>query len=285
MTLCYRARPIDRSDQGALWVALVDRFDSQFDGLIYRPEGAFIARSVAKSQPVDPRLEQINREALARADSVVAFLPPGVTTLGVGREIEYARAARIPVAIVADRATWSGWDCEHFSLTAGGVDDAASWAAAVSGERPVPRVGRLPFVAEHPRFLPTRTYSGDAAYDLFVSQQVCIPVGQFRDVPCGVRVALPDGVWARITGRSSTMRQRGLMVVEGVIDNGWRGPLFAGVYNLGPNSAVLEPGERVAQMILHDNVSVRFAPVAISESEFEAIPHDGRGTNGFGSTG
>lgn len=280
-TLCYRARPIDRAwDSG--WLPLVDRFDISFEGLVFRPEGAFVAGRAE----LDPRLEQINREALRRADSVVAFLPPGVSTLGVGREIEHARSIGIPTAIVADRATWSGWDCEHFPLSRSGVDDVARWAASwAPGGRSGPTPALLPFHASDPSLLPTRTYSGDAAYDLYVSDRTPVPVGQFRDVPCGVRVALPDGVWARITGRSSTLRSRGLLVVEGVIDNGWRGPLFAGVYNLGPDPVTLKAGDRVAQLILHDNVSARYVPAVVDVETFDAIPHDGRGTSGFGSTG
>lgn len=127
---------------------------------------------------------------------------------------------------------------------------------------------------------PTRKYDGDAGFDLYVAQSCQVHVGGFLDVPCGIAVELPVGMWAMVTGRSSTIRDRGLLVTQGIIDNGFRGELFAGVQNVSGKKAIIEKGERIAQLIPFHQGSLGMqvaGVVALSSSD--------RGTNGFGSTG
>lgn len=127
--------------------------------------------------------------------------------------------------------------------------------------------------------IPERKYVGDAGVDLVTSQEVVVPPGEFRDVPTGLRIGLPPGFYARITGRSSTLRKRGLLVSEGIIDNGYTGPLFSGVWNLTSEPVTIAVGERVAQLILHPITAVPFLQVN------DIVSADGRGSNGFGSSG
>jgi dUTP pyrophosphatase len=135
-----------------------------------------------------------------------------------------------------------------------------------------------------PEFEPKRTYEDDAGYDLIVSEDTLIPPGQFVDVPCGISVELPERTWAMITGRSSTLRKRRLLVSTGIIDTGYRGPLFAGVQNLDVNpeadSQLVEKGERLAQLILFSNTTMRYPMMRVGQ-----LGPSLRGTNGFGSTG
>jgi len=135
-------------------------------------------------------------------------------------------------------------------------------------------------VLDHPNAkVPHRGYPGDAGADLYTSVETTIRPGTFTDIPVGIRLGLPRGYWARITGRSSTLRQRGLLVAEAVIDNGYTGPIFAGVWNLGQESAVIKVGERLSQIILHPVVAFPYDEVDDVDS------FDGRGSNGFGSSG
>lgn len=138
----------------------------------------------------------------------------------------------------------------------------------------------LPVVIEPGGQLPTRAYADDAGFDLYVAEDTTLYVGQFKDVPMGVRVELPPGVWGFLTGRSSTIRTRGLLVTTGIIDTGWRGPLFAGVQNIGVKAAVVKRGDRIAQLILLPAISALFTPVRVSQ-----LSPSARGENGFGSTG
>lgn len=128
--------------------------------------------------------------------------------------------------------------------------------------------------------MPTRGHDDDAGLDLYVSERIIVPSGSFRDIPCGVRVELPENTWGLLTGRSSTLRKRSLMVAQGVIDGGYRGPLFAGVWNLGREPQVVEEGDRIAQLIVIDNVTSRVNLIRTG-----ALSGSTRGEMGFGSTG
>lgn len=127
--------------------------------------------------------------------------------------------------------------------------------------------------------LPTRTYPDDAGFDLYVAQTTRVEAGMWADVPLGVSVNLPAGIWARITGRSSTLKKRALLVQEGIIDTGYRGPLYAGCQNVGRETAIVEEGARIAQLILHENTTAGFRAVW-----GDMTPSD-RGVSGFGSSG
>lgn len=249
------------------------------------------AWTVGTPYTVDPRLEQVNREALTRADALLALLPAGQASVGVPREIEQAKALGIPWAVVTDLVgSFSLADCENtFRLSRIGVEEAIRWITSVPERLPgsAAEASNLVFAKMdgHDGILPTRAHAGDAGWDLYASEHVTIPPGEFRDVPCGVRVALPAGVWARVVGRSSTVRNRKLLLIEGTIDEGYRGPMFSGVWNLSADAIEVKPGERLAQMILMSNESARYRARWASATEFAGIPHDGRGENAFGSTG
>jgi len=125
--------------------------------------------------------------------------------------------------------------------------------------------------------LPAYGYPGDAGMDLAVVGEHILSPGASMDLPTGLRIELPEGVWARITGRSSTLRQRGLFVNEGVIDQGYRGELFIYVTNRNARPATIESGTRLAQLILAPVVRYPVVEGAVGESV--------RGAKGFGSTG
>lgn len=125
--------------------------------------------------------------------------------------------------------------------------------------------------------LPTKAYDGDAGWDLYACRSVFIGSGQFKDVPLGISIAIPEGHFGLITGRSSTYRKRQLRVDANVIDCGYRGPMFAGVHNMGLDQ-VVEDGERIAQLLILPVPTVNVVHV-------ENLPDSHRGTKGFGSSG
>lgn len=280
--LLYVAEPLDQAfglDRSDL-----DEFcrKAVADGwVVYRPGRAF---QVDGGIFPGPEIERVNREALSGAGAMVAWLPRGVPTIGTPREVEYASRNSITTVVVTDMTgSWSLPDVLLFPE----FETAFDYLSGLELSRPieVPQAENLVFTLTENGQLPTRAYADDAGFDLYVAETVHIEPHSFRDVSCGIRLALPDGVWARITGRSSTLRKRGLLVAEGVIDGGYRGRLYAGVWNLTDEVAEVMQGDRVAQMLLAPNIAPLFRPVAVSEAEFENIPHDGRSSNGFGSSG
>lgn len=122
-----------------------------------------------------------------------------------------------------------------------------------------------------------RAYSDDAGFDLFCKERRTIEPGEFVDIPLGCAVQLPEDWWAMLTGRSSTLRNRGLLVHTAIIDHGYRGPLFAGVFNLSRELVEVLPGERVCQLILMPQWRGRVA--------FGQLADHPRGFAGFGSSG
>jgi dUTP pyrophosphatase len=127
---------------------------------------------------------------------------------------------------------------------------------------------------------PYKKYSGDAGWDLFVSEDCEIPAGETVDIHTGVRIQMPRALFARITGRSSSLRKHKLLVNEGIIDNGYTGELFICVHNLGHETFHVKRGMRLAQVLFHQIEDVRWSQV-----KDVGPAKDGRGDNGFGSTG
>lgn len=139
------------------------------------------------------------------------------------------------------------------------------------------------------RYAPVRHHAGDAGMDLVNAESGVVGPGTFKDIRCGIKIALPEGVWAMLTGRSSTLRKRGLQVQQGIIDNGYRGELYFGVWNLTEEAIAFNDGERLAQLIpfplMIGNATLRakqFVPVRVAE---RSLGETSRGGGGFGSTG
>lgn len=128
---------------------------------------------------------------------------------------------------------------------------------------------------------PTRGHFDDAGFDLYTVEDRTVGPGQFIDVPCGVAVQLPPSTWGMLTGRSSTLRKHGLMVHTGVIDEGYRGELFAGVFNLTDGPVQIRRGERLSQLIVIPRMQLDLTRVDITDQFIQSS----RGARGFGSTG
>lgn len=128
-----------------------------------------------------------------------------------------------------------------------------------------------------PGRMPTKAYEEDAGFDLYTCGVYEVDRHEFQDIPCGVAVELPPGTWALITGRSSSIRN-GLIVVNSIIDQGWRGELSVAVYAL--RRRMIYEGERIGQLIPMMNVGRRW-----TLRKVDKLNETARGTNGFGSTG
>ena len=128
---------------------------------------------------------------------------------------------------------------------------------------------------------PQHAHDDDAGFDLAYSgdQPLIVEPHTTCNVPTSISVQLPRHTWAMVTGRSSTFK-RGLMTPVSVIDNGYRGELFAIVHNFTSEAVVIMPQERVAQLIVIDMLAD-----LIAWQHTDRLDETQRGANGFGSTG
>jgi len=99
-------------------------------------------------------------------------------------------------------------------------------------------------------------------------------------VPTGLYIELPEGYEAQVRPRSGLAAKHGISIVNtpGTIDPDYRGEIKVILVNLSDVPFTLEPGERIAQMII-----ARFEH--ISWNEVETLSETVRGEGGFGHTG
>lgn len=122
---------------------------------------------------------------------------------------------------------------------------------------------------------------GDVGYDLHAILPDKAPLWIMPHcrgvIPTGIFLEIPHGYWASIEARSSTSKKM-LMCPKGVIDEGYRGELFAVLLNVGDTPVCINHGDRYVQLILH-----RRHEMEIEEVD-ELAPSE-RGDTGFGSSG
>jgi dUTP pyrophosphatase len=99
-------------------------------------------------------------------------------------------------------------------------------------------------------------------------------------VPTGLFIALPDGTEAQVRPRSGLAAKFGISVLNapGTIDADYRGEVKVILVNLSNEPFVVNPGERIAQMVVARYEKVEW-------DEVEVLDETERGEGGFGSTG
>ncbi len=99
-------------------------------------------------------------------------------------------------------------------------------------------------------------------------------------IPTGLRIALPPGYEAQVRPRSGLALKHGIGVLNspGTIDADYRGEIGVILVNLSDTSFMLQPGERIAQMII-----ARYEQAEWEETE--ELDSTERGEGGFGHTG
>ncbi len=99
-------------------------------------------------------------------------------------------------------------------------------------------------------------------------------------IPTGLFIELPAGYEAQVRPRSGLAAKHGITVTNapGTIDADYRGEICVLLVNLGREPFIINPGERIAQMVVARHERVDWVQVeSLAESE--------RGAGGFGSTG
>lgn len=132
--------------------------------------------------------------------------------------------------------------------------------------------------------LPAYATPGSAGLDLraCLDQPLHLQPGETQFVPTGLAIHLADPSYAAmILPRSGLGHKHGIVLgnLVGLIDSDYQGPLMVSVWNRGQSEFVIEPFERIAQMVIVPVMQPTFHIVEDFDADTE------RGIGGFGSTG
>ena len=131
--------------------------------------------------------------------------------------------------------------------------------------------------------LPAYATTGSAGFDLraVLDEPMPLEPGQTELISTGLSLYIEDSGYAGlILPRSGLGHKHGIVLgnLVGLIDSDYQGPLMVSVWNRGKNLFIINPMERLAQLVIVPVAQVRFDLV----DEFEATR---RAEGGFGSTG
>tara|TARA_Y100000361_G_C11125932_1_gene325936 strand:- start:416 stop:889 length:474 start_codon:yes stop_codon:yes gene_type:complete len=142
---------------------------------------------------------------------------------------------------------------------------------------------------------PFQANESDAGYDLFSTEYVTIEPFKRKLVSTGINIEIPQGFYGRIAPRSGLACKKGIDVMAGVLDSGYRGEIKVLLinlnfesYNVKPsafesmfgsfNKVDIKPGDRIAQLIIEKCYQVEW-------NEMKTLENSERGQGGFGSSG
>ena len=130
--------------------------------------------------------------------------------------------------------------------------------------------------------LPSYQTPGSAGMDLYtnINQPCLIKPLERKLIPTGLSISMPIGYEAQIRARSGLALKHGLALVNGVgtIDSDYRGEIKIILINLGDKDYTIQPGERIAQMVIKKYVYGEWDVV-------EDLDDTLRGKGGFGHSG
>ncbi|MDQ5953232.1 MAG: dUTP pyrophosphatase [Patescibacteria group bacterium] len=126
--------------------------------------------------------------------------------------------------------------------------------------------------------IPSKGHPGDAGIDFFAIETAVFAPGAQVNVKTGVAIEIPEGHVGLIWDKSSVSFNKGLKVMGGVIDAGYRGEIIMSLLNTSKNEQIIEKGQKVAQMIIQ-----KFEDCNVEE--IEELSETVRGEGREGSTG
>ena len=127
--------------------------------------------------------------------------------------------------------------------------------------------------------IPEPAYDGDAGLDLAACDHVALGAGERAVVPTGLAVEIPEGYAGFVQPRSGLAARHGIGIVNspGLIDSGYRGEIRVVLLNTGVETFSVEPGMRIAQLVVVPVAAVRLV-------EVDELAASDRGVRGFGSS-
>lgn len=126
--------------------------------------------------------------------------------------------------------------------------------------------------------IPTKANANDAGWDLYSIVDIVIPSKQRNTVKTGIALEIPEHMAGLIWPRSGLSVKKGIDVLAGVIDSGYRGEIMVCLYNTSDEHVSINRGDRIAQIIFQE------VPCVMMLHQ-EGLGSSQRGDNGFGSSG
>ena len=129
---------------------------------------------------------------------------------------------------------------------------------------------------------PTYATAQSAGADLYACLEVPVTLGpgETKMIPLGYSMAIPEGSVGLIFARSGLASKRDLAPANkvGVVDADYRGEWWIPLHNHGSEPQTVQPGERIAQLVIVPCLTAAF-------TEVDVLDETARGAGGFGSTG
>lgn len=130
--------------------------------------------------------------------------------------------------------------------------------------------------------IPTRGSEYAAGYDLYadIAEDVTIQPHTTAKIGTGLSIEIPDGYFGAVFARSGLASKQGLRPANcvGVCDSDYRGEYIVALHNDSDTERVVNPGDRIAQLVIMPYLAVDF-------TEVSSLSDTQRGAGGFGSTG
>lgn len=140
----------------------------------------------------------------------------------------------------------------------------------------------LPVINEGPHELPAYATTASAGVDLkaVLESAVTLQPLERKIIGTGIKIALPQGYEAQVRPRSGLAAKHGITVLNapGTIDADYRGEIGVILVNISNEAFTIQPGERIAQLVVAKYEQVQWSPT-------DSLDSTSRGSGGFGSTG
>ena len=130
--------------------------------------------------------------------------------------------------------------------------------------------------------IPTRGSNQAAGYDLYacIKNPINVPSHSTEKIGTGLAIEIPEGYFGGIFARSGLSTKQGLRPANcvGCCDSDYRGEYIVALHNDTNEDKIINPGERIAQLVVMPYLAINF-------KEVEELTDTERGSGGFGSTG
>ena len=120
---------------------------------------------------------------------------------------------------------------------------------------------------------------GSKGYDVYSNETVCIRARTTGIVETGLKLEMPEHMFAMVAGRSGLACRQSLLAHNGVIDSDYRGFVKIILHNLSNDDHLVEAGDRIAQLLFFNT---GIDPFFVEKEE---LSKSERGEQGFGHTG